>query len=151
MRRARAMWSRIMKVPSERARVLGIEERIDHREAVAEHVGQRDREQVAGAAAVDAAVGPAPAVFDHAGLDVAVLDHHGVVEHGHVGHAAVAMAEVEIGAEHRILLGGRHRDAHLADQVALRSAMRRMLRVGRKSSATTRTETQARQVSQAGR
>ena len=34
---------------------------------------------------------------------------------------------------------------------ALRSAMRRMLRVGRKSLAVTRTETQARHVSQAGR
>ena len=33
----------------------------------------------------------------------------------------------------------------------LRSAARRMLRVGTKSAATTRTDTQARQLSQAGR
>ena len=59
----------------------------------------------------------APAIFDDAGLDVAVLDHHGVVEHGHVGHAAVAVSGIEIGAEHGILLGGRHGDAHLADDI----------------------------------
>ncbi len=50
---------------------------------------------------------------------MAVLDHHGVVEHGHVGHAAVAVAGVEIGAEHRILLGGRRRRAHVADNVGV--------------------------------
>ena len=38
-----------------------------------------------------AAVDRARAVLDHLGRDVAVLDHHGVVEHRHVGHAAVAM------------------------------------------------------------
>ncbi len=59
------------------------------------------------------------AIFDDAGLDVAVLDHHGVVEHGHVGHAAVAVPGIEIGAEHRILLGGRHGDAHLAGDVVV--------------------------------
>ena len=48
---------------------------------------------------------------------MAVLDHHRVIEHGHVGHAAVAMAGVEIGAEHRILLRRRHQRAHLADDV----------------------------------
>ena len=46
MRRARSMWSRIMKVPSERSALVGIEERIDHRQAVAEHVGQRDGQQI---------------------------------------------------------------------------------------------------------
>src|SRR6476661_4575090 len=50
---------------------------------------------------------------------MAVLYHHGVVEHGHVGHAAVAVPEIEIGTEHRILLGCRHRDPHLADEVAV--------------------------------
>ncbi len=40
------------------ALVVRIEERIDHRQPVAEHVGQRDRDQLACAAAGDAAVGP---------------------------------------------------------------------------------------------
>ena len=66
-----------------------------------------------------AAVIAAAAVFDDAGLDMAVLHHHRVVQHGHVGHAAMAMALVEIGAEHRILLGGRHRAALLADDVGI--------------------------------
>ncbi len=63
------------------------------------------------------AVRPAAAIFDQLGAHVGVLDHHGVVEHGHVGHAAVGVARVEIGAEQRILLGGRHRRARMADQV----------------------------------
>ncbi len=96
-----------------------IEERIDHRQPVAEHVGERDRQQLPGAAAVDGGIGAAPAVFDQAGVDVAVLDHHGVVEHGHVGHAAVAVAGVEIGAEHRILLGSGRRRADVADDVGV--------------------------------
>src|SRR4051794_7571064 len=95
-----------------------LEERIDHRQAVAEHVGQRDRGQLL-APAGDAAVGTALAGLDDAGLDVGVLAHHGVVEHGHVGHAAMAVTRIEIGAEHRILLGGRHRAALLADDVGV--------------------------------
>src|ERR1700687_4063228 len=47
------------------------------------------------------------------------LHHHRVIEHGHVGHAAVAMALVEIGPEYRILLGGRHRAALFADDVGV--------------------------------
>ena len=31
---------------------------------------------------------------------MAVLDHHGVVEERHVGHAAVRVTRIEIGAEH---------------------------------------------------
>ena len=106
-------------MPTRPLPVFRIVERIDHREPVAQHVGERDAEQRAGAAAVDPAVRPLRAVLDQLGLDMAVLDHHGVVEHGHVGHAAVEMAVVQIGAEHRILLGGRHRHAHLADQIGV--------------------------------
>ena len=65
------------------------------------------------------AVGAAPAILDDAGLDVAVLDHHRVVEHGHVGHAAVAVAGVEVGAKHGILFRGRRRGAQLADDVGI--------------------------------
>ncbi len=106
-------------MPSERSLCVRIEERIDHRQAVVEHVGERDRHQRAGAAAVDRAVGAAQAVFHQPRLDVAVLHHHGVVEHRHVGHAAVAVAAVEIAAEHGVLLGGRHQRAHLADHVGV--------------------------------
>ena len=61
----------------------------------------------------------APAIFDDARLDVAVFDHHGVVEHRHVGHAAVAMTRIEVGAEDRILLRRRDGDLHVADDVGV--------------------------------
>src|SRR5439155_16961308 len=76
------------------------------------------RQQVLTAAG-DAATSSAPTVLDNPGLDVAVLHHHGVVEHGHVGHPAMAMAMVEIGAEYGILLGGRHRTALFAYDVGV--------------------------------
>src|SRR5262249_56219875 len=41
------------------------------------------------------------------------------VEEGDACHAAVAVPRVEIGAEHRILFGGRHRGAHFADDIAV--------------------------------
>src|ERR1700757_3804851 len=37
---------------------------------------------------------------------MAILDHHGVVDARHVGHAAVAMARIEIAAEKDILFRG---------------------------------------------
>src|SRR5204863_8027451 len=76
------------------------------------------REQVVTPAG-DAATRCAPTVFNHPGFDMAVLYHHRVVEHGHVGHAAVAMAMVEIGAEYGILLGGRHRAALFAYDIGV--------------------------------
>ena len=63
--------------------------------------------------------GPRRRYSDQSRVDVAVLDHHGVIEHGHVGHAAVAVAGVEIGAEHRILLGSGRRCADVADDVGI--------------------------------
>ncbi len=105
---------------AERARrLVGVEERVDHGEAVAEHVGERDREQFSAAARVDGGIGTAAPVFDHTGFDMAVLYHDGVIEHRHIRHPAVAVARVEIGAEHRILLGGRHRGAHFAHEIAV--------------------------------
>ena len=71
------------------------------------------------AASINATVGTAPPVFDQARLDVAVFDHHGVVEHRHVGHAAVAVACVEIGTEYRILFGCRGGRTHIADHVGI--------------------------------
>src|SRR5713101_4720742 len=87
------MWSRIMKVPSERLSSDGSKN--------------------------EYTIDSPPAIFDNAGLDVAVLHHHRVIEHGHVGHAAMAMALVEIAAEHRILLRGRHGAALFADDVGI--------------------------------
>ena len=119
MRRARAIWSRIMKVPSERSRLIGLEERVNHRQTVGEHVGQRDRQQITGAAPRNGTVGTAAAILHHAGLDVAVFHHHRVVEHRHVDHAAVAMPGVEVGAENRILFRRRHRDPHFTDDIGI--------------------------------
>src|SRR5438477_7333256 len=104
---------------AERAAFLRrFKKRINHRQPVTEHVSQCHRQQVLTAAG-DAATSSAPTVLDNPGLDVAVLHHHGVVEHGHVGHPAMAMAMVEIGAEYGILLGGRHRTALFAYDVGV--------------------------------
>ena len=95
-----------MKVPRERSASVRVVERVDHRQAVVHLVGQADGEEVARAPAGDAAVDAAAAILDDAGVDVAVLDHHRVVEHRHVGHAAVRMARVEVAAEQGVLVGG---------------------------------------------
>ena len=50
---------------------------------------------------------------------MAVFDHHRVIEHGHIGHAAVTMAMIEIGAKHRILLRRRQARAQFADDVGV--------------------------------
>src|SRR5437667_2549805 len=63
-------------VGAERAANFGrIEEGIDHRQPVAEHISQSHGQQLI-AAAADAAVDAPPAILDDAGLDMAVLDHH---------------------------------------------------------------------------
>ena len=58
-------------------------------------------------------------VLGHEGVDDAVLHHHRVVEHGHVGHAAVGVARVDVAAEQRVLLGGRRRLQPAGDEVAV--------------------------------
>ena len=42
-------------------------------------------------------------------LDDRILDHHAVIEHRHVRHAAVAVTRVDVSAEQAILLGRRNR------------------------------------------
>src|SRR5512144_1912971 len=64
-------------------------------------------------------MGFATAIFDNAGIDMTVLDHHGVVEHGHVSHAAVAVSCIEVSAKHGILLGCRRGRTHMADHVGV--------------------------------
>ncbi len=57
------------------------------------------------------------AILGEERLHHAVLDHHGVVEHGHVRHAAVGVARIDVIAEQAELLGCRHgRDAP-ADEI----------------------------------
>src|SRR4029079_14851595 len=99
--------------------LIRIEKRIDHRQAVAEHIGESDREHLSRAAPGEAGIRTAPAVFDQTGVDVAVFDHHRVIEDRHVGHATVAMARIEIGAKDRILLGRGRGCAHVADNVGI--------------------------------
>ena len=110
--------------------MVGAEIGIDHGQAVGHLVGQRHGDQLAMALAGDEAVRPAPAVFDHLGVDMRVLDHHGVVEHRHVRHAAAAVARIEIGAEQRVLLGRRLGVVHGADQVGI--ALHHPLHVARR-------------------
>ena len=107
-----------MNVPSERCSSAGSKERIDHRKAIAENVGERHRDEVLAAFGV-CAVGRLAPIFDDASLDMAVLNHHRIVEHSHVCHAAMVMAGVEIGAEDRILLRGRNGAALFANKVGV--------------------------------
>src|SRR5438874_4130606 len=60
---------------------VGVEERIDHRQAVAEPVGQGDAQERSAAATGGRGLCIPAAVLDDAGVDVAVLDHHRIVEH----------------------------------------------------------------------
>jgi hypothetical protein len=99
--------------------IVGIVERVDHRQAIGEDVGQCRGDQRAFAAAGEARVGTAEAVLDHHGVDVRIADHHRVVEDRHVGHAALGMALVEIAAEEGILVCRRARRGRRADQVAV--------------------------------
>ena len=45
------------------------------------------------------------AIFGEEGIDDTVFDHHAVIEHRHVGHAAVAVARIDVGSEKPVLLG----------------------------------------------
>ena len=124
---------------------------IDQRQPIGEPIGQADGDQRALATAGHRRATPRARYSRADGVDMAILDHHGEVEHRHVGHAAVGMALVEIGAKQRILLAGRLRRHERADQVGIVTQARRWLALGLKSSTTTRTDTQPRQLSQAGR
>ena len=83
-----------------------VEEGVDHGEAVAHAVGQRCGNQGSLGLAGDAiAFSPQP-VFDDLRVHMGILDHHRVIEHRHVGHAAALVAVVEIAAKQRVLLAG---------------------------------------------
>ena len=73
-----------------------------------------------------------------------------IVEHRHVGHAAIAVARIDVGAEERncsiVGVGG----GTLRDEVELLFQLRRIDRSGSNSFTSTRTETQAWQPSQYG-
>ena len=93
-----------------------IVEAVHHGDAVAEAIAQRHRDE--GRRAVAARIGLYP-VFGDEGLDHAVLDHERVVEHGHLGHAAVGVARVDIGAEQSILLRARRRRHAGGDEIGI--------------------------------
>ena len=88
---------------------LGVEEAVDHRQAVMQQVGQADADQTAGAVVL-----AGQAVFDQMGADGRVLDHRHIVQPAHVGHAAAGMAGAQIAAQKVELL---HRRLGL-DQIA---------------------------------
>jgi hypothetical protein len=80
--------------------MIRIEEGIDHRQPVGLLVGQAGADQAAGAA-----VHRRLTIFDHIGLDRALLDHVGKVALVHVDHAAARMPRLQVATEQRILLG----------------------------------------------
>src|SRR6185437_7802719 len=75
--------------------------------------------QLAIAASVRAKIRLAATILDDTRVDMAILYHHGVIEHGHVGHAAVAVACIEIRPEDRILFGCRRGRAHVANHIGV--------------------------------
>src|SRR3954447_15496642 len=50
---------------------------------------------------------------------MAVLDHHRVVEHGHIRHSAVAVPRIQIRAKYGVLLGRGYRRAHLRNNISV--------------------------------
>ena len=92
-------------------------EGIDQRQPVRQPVGEANRVERAGALIVARRL--AQAVFDELGVDVGVLDHHGEVERRHIGHAALGMASVEIGAEQGEMLVGRLRRDQVPDEIGV--------------------------------
>jgi hypothetical protein len=97
----------------------GVEERVDHRQTVRQCVGQSAGHEIAIAASGDATVGVGHAVFDDVGVDRRVLDHHRVIQHRHIGHAAISVAGIEIVPEQRVLRGISNGLARHGDQIAI--------------------------------
>ncbi|QTK78961.1 hypothetical protein AT6N2_C1176 [Agrobacterium tumefaciens] len=83
-----------------------VEERIDHRQAVAHHVAERHGQQLTAFAGINARAGFADAIFDDASVHVRVFHHDRVIEGRHVGHAAGLVAVVEVAAKQGELFGG---------------------------------------------
>jgi hypothetical protein len=92
---------------------LGPEKGIDHRQAVAQHVGQRRRLQAGvGLLACDGLV----AVLEHDGPHRAGVDHAGIVANLHLVHPAAGMPVIEIALQKAELLARRLGMAGLALQ-----------------------------------
>src|SRR3569832_672715 len=89
-------------VGAETACILArMEEAVDHRHAVAQHIGQGAGDERARAAVIGRA-----AIFDDLRVDRRFLDHRVFVEQAHVGHAAAGVTGIQIGAQERELLAG---------------------------------------------
>ena len=99
---------------------LRLEIGIDHRQAVAHHVGEGHRHQLAAAIVGEGGIGSPLAIFHDAGVDLAVLDHHRIVEDAHLHHAAGGVTGIEIAAEQRILLARGFGAAQFTDKVRIR-------------------------------
>src|SRR6185503_8184757 len=82
---------------------LRVKKGVDEGEAVIENI-EEDRGHERFAILIAAAAGQP--IFDDAGIHKAFINHCGEIEHGHVGHAAVVVARVDIAAKQRILFGG---------------------------------------------
>src|SRR5437660_3132204 len=101
------MWSRIMKVPSERFSSDG-----SKNEYTIDSPSLSTSVSATATSSSPRPVAPGSPPRRRYSMmrvfDMAILHHHRVIQHGHVRHAAMAVALVEIGAEHRILLRRRH-------------------------------------------
>ena len=89
--------------------VRGIVKAVDHREPIALHIGDaRRREAAAGIA-----------ILDQPRLDRSLLDHIGVIDRVHLGHATGRMALGHIAAQQLILFGRGPGRAFLHHQIGM--------------------------------
>jgi hypothetical protein len=95
---------------------IGLVEGIDHGQAVGEPVGEAAGDQAIRVAA--RRVGR-EAIFDQPRVDMAVLDHHLIIDHVHVRHAAIGVARADIAAKERILLGRGARGSPFPDNIGV--------------------------------
>ena len=111
------------------AREARLEEAVDHRQAVREHVGQHHADQIPGPGALGW-----QAVFDQMGADGRVLDHGDIVVPSHVAHAAARVARQQIAAQQvELLHGGLGLDLG-ADQIGV-ALKHTLLRAGGRKAA----------------
>ena len=90
-----------------------IEERIDQAQAVAEHIDQSGRGELAALRAGGIAI------FDDVRAHRGLLDHRRVVGEAHVGHAALGVARIQIAAQQPELLFGRFGRAQAAREIGV--------------------------------
>src|ERR1700730_5350481 len=87
-------------------------EGINHRQTVSEKVGQTGSYK--GLILRCSSTLPGPTIFNETCFDMAVFDHHRIIDAGHIGHATIAMPRVKVAAKKDILLRGRLSPYHIA-------------------------------------